>query len=142
METKVFNERIKSGYPVYIGYEKINIPHLANYLVNNLLPTMVAHKESCFFWHYKLKDVSCFTEELYQTERDRFSKEKLKCENFDTIWTVDFKLPDGTKMKAEISNEVWFNEEKDHPISPFALVFDAPFADGYMLSKVKFTKAA
>lgn len=142
VENKVFNERFKTGFPVaFINGQRFDIEHLSNYLIADLLPNMVINNESCFFWHFTLKDISCLTEEVYQNERKRFSKQKLKCENFDTTWTVKFQMEDGSKMIAEISNEVWFNEDENHPISPFAFVFDSPFAEGYMLSKVKFSKA-
>ena len=141
METKVFNERMKSGYPmVIVNGKKLDIPHLAKYLVENLLPDMVSHNESCFFWHFDLKDISSSKEELYTKERDKFIEDKFKCENFDTLWQVNFKLPDGTKMIAEIGSEVWFKENEEHQISPLAFLFDAPLASGYMYSKVSFLK--
>lgn len=142
METKVFNERMKSVYPmVIVNGEKLDVPHLAKYLVESLLPDMFWRDESCFFWHFNLKDISSSKEELYTEERDKFIKDKFKCDNFDTLWKVNFELPNGTKMEAEIKNEVWFKENEEHQISPFAFVFDAPLASGYMYSKVSFSKA-
>jgi hypothetical protein len=142
METKVFNERMKSVYPmVIVNGRKIDVPKLAHYLVESLLPDMVRHNESCFFWHFNLKDISSSKEELYTEERDKFIKDNFKCENFDTLWKVNFEMPNGTKMEAEIKNEVWFKENEEHQISPFAFVFDAPLASGYMYSKVSFSKA-
>ena len=44
-------------------------------------------------------------------------------------------------MKAEIKNEVWFKENEEHEISPYAFLFDVPLASGYMYSKVSFLKA-
>ena len=39
METKVFNERMKSVYPmVIVNGRKIDVPKLAHYLVEDLLP--------------------------------------------------------------------------------------------------------
>ena len=142
METKVFNERMKSVYPmVIVNGEKLDVPHLANYLVESLLPEMFWREESCFFWHFNLKDISSSKEELYTEERNRFIKDKFKCDNFDTLWKVNFEMPNGTKMEAKIKNEVWFRENEEHQISPFAFVFDAPLASGYMYSKVSFSKA-
>lgn len=139
--TKVLNERLKSVYPmVVINGKKIDVPHLTNYLVETLLPDMVRHNESCFLWHFGRKDISCYKEEIYIKERDRFIKDNFKCDNFDTLWEVNFEMPDGKKMKAEISSEVWYKEDEEHEISPFAFVFDAPFASGYMYSKVNFSK--
>ena len=143
VQNKIFNERFKQGFLVaIIGDQKFDIEHLANFLIADILPNMVNNNESCFFWHYTAKNVMCMSEEKYHKERERFENvEKFKCENFNTVWTVKFQMPNGTNMIAEISNEVWFNDEENHPISPFAFVFDAPFADGYMLSLVKFKKA-
>lgn len=141
METLVFNERMKSGYPmVILNGKKLDVPHLAKYLVEDLLPDMFWRDESCFLWHFDREDISCYKEELYNEERDRFIEDKFKCENFDTLWQVNFKLPDGTKMIAEIGSEVWFKENEEHQISPLAFLFDAPLAQGYMYSKVSFSK--
>jgi hypothetical protein len=142
MESIVLNERLKSGYSmVVINGKKIDMTHLTNYLVETLLPDMVRHNESYFFWNFNFKDISCLKEELYTKEKDSLIKDNFKCDNFDTLWKVNFSMPDGTKMKAEISSEVWYKEEEEHQISPFAFVFDAPFAAGYMYSKVSFSKS-
>jgi hypothetical protein len=143
VEKKVFNEAKVGLSRVFVnGKETVDIKNLASFMLKKLLPSMVENKETAFFWHFLVKDVSALTEELYQHEINRFAKAKFKKENFDTIWTVNFTMPDGEKMVAEIANEVWYQDDKDHPISPFAFLFDAPFAEGYMLSKVKFSKAA
>lgn len=143
METKVFNEAKVGLTKVFFnGQESVDINNLSKFMVNNLLPSMVKHKETAFFWHFSAKNVSALTEELYKHEQNRFIKAKFQKENFDTLWNVNFQMPDGTKMVAQISNEVWYQDDKDHPISPFAFIFEAPFAEGYMLSKVSFSMAA
>lgn len=143
METKVFNEAKVGLTKVFVnGQESVDINNLSKFMINNLLPSMVKHKETAFFWHFLAKDVSALTEELYKHEQNRFVKAKFQKENFDTLWNVNFQMPDGTKMVAQISNEVWYQDDKDHPISPFAFIFEAPFAEGYMLSKVSFSMAA
>ena len=144
METKIFNERIKSSYPMVLinnGNNEINLPWCAKDLIEKLLPEMFSNNESCFLWHFDRKDISCYKEELYNKERDKFIRHKFKCENLDTLWQVNFELPNGTKMKAEIKNEVWFKENEEHEISPYAFLFDVPLASGYMYSKVSFLKA-
>jgi hypothetical protein len=144
METKIFNERIKSGYPKVLinnGNNEINLPWFAKDLIEKLLPEMFSGNESCFLWNFHIKAISCYKEEIYTKEKDKFVQHKFKHENFDTLWQVNFKLPNGTKMKAEIKNEVWFKENEEHEISPYAFLFDAPLACGYMYSKVSFSKA-
>lgn len=144
METKVLNERIKSGYPKVLinnGNNEINLPWFAKDLIEKLLPEMFTNNESCFLWNFHIKAISCYKEEIYTKEKDKFMKHNFKCDNFDTLWQVDFKLPNGTKMKAEIKNEVWFKKNEVHETSPYAFLFDAPLASGYMYSKVKFSKA-
>lgn len=58
METKVLNERIKSGYPKVLinnGNNEINLPWFAKDLIEKLLPEMFTNNESCFCGTFILK---------------------------------------------------------------------------------------
>ena len=88
METKILNERIKSGYPkVLINNCKneINLPWFAKDLIEKLLPEMFNNNESCFLWHFDRKDISCYKEELYNEERDKFIKYKYLIPDLDIL---------------------------------------------------------
>ena len=67
METKIFNERIKSSYPMVLinnGNNEINLPWFAKDLIEKLLPEMFSNNESCFLWKFDRKDICFYKEEL------------------------------------------------------------------------------
>lgn len=140
MKMQVFNLSKLDYTRFVVNNVKVDVKDLANFMVKKLLPDMVTHKESCFFWHNLKNDVTALTHDQYKHEIKRFQSFEYDCEKFDTMWQINFTMPDGTKMIAEITHEVWYDEDKDFPISPFAFIFEAPFAEGYMLSCVKFKK--
>jgi hypothetical protein len=129
----------KTKYPEYIfGDKKIDLKHLGNYILRNVLPTMYKNRETALYYHNIKNDIMALTDNQYDTETTLYTVQGLEKCDADTEWYVDYMLK-GVKTRCHITAEIWYSDDEDKqlPISPIAHLLSLHTSDGFTILKIR-----
>jgi hypothetical protein len=112
--------------------------HVGVFAMTQVIPKMEKNKEVAFLWNGS--DVLAMEEGHYAQALTMFKNQKLKKTNGDTTWFYDFKTKEGTR-RCVMTTEIWYDDKKEWPLSPFAILFSQFIGNGIHITKCKFVAA-
>jgi hypothetical protein len=116
-----------------------NLRHMGVFIMTRVIPSMDAHGDVAFAWHFAGKDITVYNQNEYTMETTTYRKKyKMVVNKGDTTWFFDFKNKDGKQRRCIMTTEIWFKKDEDFATSPIALLFGQMFGAGLHITKCRF----
>ena len=107
--------------------------HLGTFLMTKVIPSMWK-KDVAFGWHFVMKDVFVYDADEYRIETNNYKEHNCVKTDGDQTWVYEWKFH-GKTRRCIMTTEIWYEEGKDYPLSPVAILFGQMFGNGFHIVK-------
>jgi hypothetical protein len=115
-----------------------NPKNLCRYIVFELIQRMERDGDYAFAWFWKQHDMGVYNKREYDTEIERYTTEfNMKLSKGTTTWYVDYYNDSGKRRRCYMDTEIWYEEDKQHNVSPVAFVFSQYMGNGLHITKCR-----
>jgi hypothetical protein len=132
-----YNMRVFSSDPAMVDPKAVGLT-----LLTKVIPTMEATGQTHFAYNPIDRNVFSQSSSDFAHAKRIMTSENYQSSKGDTIYYYDFKDRTSGKMRRCImTNEIWFKEDMDMPLSPIALLCSQFFGNGLHFTKCVFSDA-